>query len=349
MTLRIDISLQRPGFALSLTTDLPLRGLTVVHGPSGAGKSTLLRCIAGFERPEGQIVFGDEVWCGPRQFLPPHRRRIATVFQDPRLFGHLDVAGNLAYAARRAPTRADVAQVVDYLDLAPLLPRRVGGLSGGEAQRVALARALLSNPRLLMMDEPLAALDLQRRAEILPYVERLRDEAHLPILYVSHSFAEVARLATHVVSIDKGSLVAAGPADTLLPRIAGLLPGDEAQSVISATVRARTADGLTELRFPGGAILTPETLGPLGTNVRLSVRARDVMLSLSRPEGLSALNILPATVTDILPEGVSATVVLSLAGTPLLARVTARSVTALGLRPGLACHAILKSVALIRV
>ena len=348
MTLDLDIRLPRKGFSLEVTAQLPESGLTAVHGPSGAGKSTLLRCIAGFERPEGRIALGADVWADKGRNVPPHKRRVGFVFQDARLFPHLDVAGNLDYAARRATEPVSVGEVVDYLDLGPLLHRRAATLSGGEAQRVALGRALLSAPRLLLMDEPLAALDLQRRAEILPYVERLRDEAGLPILYVSHSFPEVARLATHVLSLDHGRVVACGPADSLLPQLAGSLPGDEAQSVLAATVRARTADGLTELRFPGGTILTPDPMGPLGASVRVSVRARDVMIATSRPEGLSALNVLAATVAEVRMEAPSATVTLDIGGTAVLARITARSAVTLALQPCTPCFAILKSVALVR-
>ncbi|OYX45368.1 MAG: molybdenum ABC transporter ATP-binding protein [Rhodobacterales bacterium 32-67-9] len=350
-TIDLDIAVQLSDFKLEIDRRIPLSGLTALFGPSGAGKSTLLRVIAGFEHGAGRVAFGDEVWEDGRRFVPPHRRRIATVFQDPRLFRHLDVRGNLAYAARRAGQVQAVPAMIDRFGLSPLSGRRTDTLSGGEAQRVALARALLTAPRLILMDEPLSALDHARRLEIFPYIEELRDEAKVPILYVSHVQSEVARLAGHMLTLAGGRITGFGPTTDILgdPVLAPGLGGEEPGSLIAATVSGITEDGLCALDFPGGTILTTQRLGAAGARVRLFVRARDVLLSRERPEGLSALNILPAVVSSITDAGpASADVALDCGGTGLRARITRRSAAALGLEPGVPCHAILKSVALAR-
>ncbi|MCV2870821.1 molybdenum ABC transporter ATP-binding protein [Defluviimonas sp. WL0050] len=347
----INVALQRDDLKIEIDERLPLSGLTAIFGPSGAGKTTLLRLIAGFERGIGEMRFGDEVWQQGRHFTPPYHRRVATVFQQPRLFDHLDVAGNLAYAARRAGQMGAVAGMVERFALDPLLSRRPETLSGGEAQRVALARALLTAPRLVLMDEPVTALDQARRNEILPFIESLRDEANVPILYVSHSLAEVTRLATQILTLAEGRVTGHGPAGTILPHLAATpdQPGEEPGGLITARVAGMSHDGLCELHFSGGTILSPGRVGPDGAEVRLIIRARDVMLSRDRPVGLSALNILPATVTSVVPVGAaSAHIGLDCGGTALAARITMRSVAALELVPGASCHAILKSVALAR-
>lgn len=347
----LNINLQLADFELKIERSVPLSGLTAIFGPSGAGKSTLLRVIAGFERGAGRVAFAGEIWEDGRHFVPPHRRRVATVFQEPRLFHHLDVRGNLAYAARRAGQTQALPEMIRRFDLASLAHRRPETLSGGEAQRVALARALLTAPRLILMDEPLSALDHARRQEIFPYIEELRDEANVPILYVSHVHSEVARLAGHMLTLAGGRVTRFGPTSDILsdPARSAGLAGEEPGSLIVATVTGMTEDRLCALAFPGGTILTPEPLGPAGARVRLFVRARDVMLSRARPEGLSALNILPAVVSSVTDAGpASADVALDCGGTGLRARITRRSAASLGLAPGVSCHAILKTVALAR-
>lgn len=348
--LELSFHLRRGNLELDVAQSFPATGLTAVFGPSGAGKSSLLRAIAGFERTGGRISFGGEVWEDARFFLPPHRRRVGFVFQEPRLFAHLNVARNLQYAARRGSGMAVMGQIVTDFQLEPLLHRHPAALSGGEAQRVALARAFLSAPRLLLMDEPLSALDAARRAEILPHIERLRDQAGLPILYVSHALAEVARLATHVLALADGKVAGFGPTGQILADAdaAAAFGGEEPGSLIEARHERIEPDGLSCVTFLGGSLLIPVLPShTIGHPLRLLVRARDVMIARTRPEGLSALNILPARVESLRDIGASATeVTLTCGGTSIRARITRRSATNLALVPGADCHAILKSVAL---
>lgn len=347
--LELAFRLDRGSFRLEIDRTLPDEGLTAIFGPSGCGKSTLLRAIAGFERTGGRIAFRGETWDEGRQFVAPHLRRVGYVFQEPRLFAHLDVAGNLAYAARRAGMLGDMDGLVGRFGLGPLLARRTSQLSGGETQRVALVRALLGRPRLLLMDEPLSALDTGRRAEILPMIEELRDEGHLPILFVSHSLAEVVRLAGPMLALADGRVAGFGPvADVLSDRAAAAAFGGEDPGSLIETRHAGTeADGLSRLTFAGGSILVPALAFAPGERVRLLVRARDVMIAIGRPEGLSALNVLAARVVSLTPlDETACEVRLDCGGTVLTARITRRSAGALRLGPGSACHAILKSVAL---
>jgi molybdate transport system ATP-binding protein len=283
-------------------------------------------------------------------FLPVHRRGIGYVFQDARLFPHLSVRQNLLYGrwiARRPVEPAELARIVDLLGIGPILGRRPGALSGGERQRVAFGRAVLSRPRLLLMDEPLAALDEARKAEILPYLERLRDEFRLPILYVSHSVAEVARLATTIVILEAGRVIAAGPTAELLsdPATAPGFGLREAGALLNARVAAQDEDGLTRLQTEAGPIWLPRVAAAPGQVLRVRILAQDVMLALDRPTGLSALNVLAATVREVrLGDGPGAIVQLAIGSEPILARVTRRSVTALDVRPGQRLFAVLKAV-----
>ena len=352
MTLLVQVQHRFPGFALNAGFETG-PGVTALFGRSGSGKTTLVNAVAGLLRPDGgQIVVDGVVVLDTAQgvFLPPHRRRIGYVFQDARLFPHLSVRQNLTYGRWFAPDgRADrqFDRVVDLTGVGPLLSRRPGGLSGGEKQRVALGRALLSNPRLLLMDEPLAALDDQRKADILPYLERLRDEVRLPILYVSHSMAEVARLATTLVLIDAGRVTAVGPTADILadPATAPAIGLRDVGAVLAARVTGHDDDGLTRLECGAGPLWLPRLSAPVGSTVRVRVLAQDVMLATSRPTGISALNILPAVVAEVrLGDGPGALVQLSLGGETLLARVTRRSAIALALTPGCAVFAVLKAV-----
>ena len=348
--LSLDISLAYPGFALRVDESLPTTGVTALFGRSGSGKSSLLRVVAGLERQaKGRVswqdeVSGNDVWQDARRFVPAHRRGLGYVFQDTRLFAHLTVQGNLDYADSRAHglPGPGMAEVTEALDLGPLRPRHPTTLSGGEASRVAIGRALLTRPRLLLMDEPLAALDEDRRAEILPYLERLRDDLGIAMLYVSHSTAEVARLANHLLLIEDGKIRLRGTASDLLsdPATAPAFGLREAGAVLTARIEAQEDDGLTRLTTSAGPVLLPRIAAATGTALRLRILARDVIIARTRPEGLSALNILPATVTTLrLGDGPGALVQLR-AGEDILRR----SASALALAPGTACFAIIKSV-----
>ena len=351
--LHLDIRRDWPGFALDLQADLPMQGVTAIFGPSGCGKSTALRVIAGLERgATGSVRFGEETWQGKDRFTAPHKRGIGMVFQDARLFPHLSVQGNLAYAARRATGAGlapDMGAAIAALDLAPLLPRRAPALSGGERQRVAIARALLTCPRLLLMDEPLSALDEARKSEILPYLERLRDAGGPPVLYVSHSMTEVARLADRVLVLKAGRNAGLGPLDKVLsdPAAMHLLGQREMGALLEARVRQHHADGLTELTHPAGPILLPRIDAAPGHVLRVRVLAHDVILSHEAPRGLSALNVLRGEISALRTgDGPGAAVQITLTGGDrLLARITRRSAESMGLATGQPIHAVLKSVA----
>ncbi|MFP4327520.1 MAG: molybdenum ABC transporter ATP-binding protein [Paracoccaceae bacterium] len=352
MTLSVQLRHRMEGFALDVDFTAP-PGLTVLFGRSGSGKSTIVNAVAGLLTPEqGRIATGGEMLLDTAKGLdlPPHRRRLGYIFQEGRLFPHLTVRQNLVYGrwfAPRGPGAEETARVVEMLGIGDLLGRRPAMLSGGEKQRVAIGRALLARPRLILADEPLAALDDARKAEILPYFERLRDEVTVPILYVSHSAAEVARLATTVVALERGRVLRHGPAAEVLgdPQVTPL-GAREAGAVIEARVVAHHDDGLTELAAGPFALFLPRVAQPEGRRLRIRIAAHDVLLSRRSPEGLSALNILSGSVVEIRTgEGPGALVSLETAAGRILARVTRRSVAALELAPGLRCFAVVKSVA----
>lgn len=349
--LEVSIKHRFAGFGLDAQFRAPA-GVTVLFGRSGSGKTTIINAVAGLLSPDqGRIAAGDWVLLDTTtgRNLRPHRRRIGYIFQEGRLFPHLSVRQNLAYGAWFAPKtapREDMGRIVDLLGLGALLERRPGALSGGEKQRVAIGRALLSAPKLILADEPLAALDEARKAEILPYLERLRDEVHIPILYVSHAASEVARLATTVIAIEAGRVVAQGPAEQVLGDPTILPAGArEAGALITARVVRHHDDGLSELEANGIALFLPQLAHAPGSSLRLRIAAHDVILSRGRPEGLSALNIMPGIVQDIRAgEGPGALVAIDTAAGRVLARVTRRSAMTLGLAPGVGVHAIVKSV-----
>jgi molybdate transport system ATP-binding protein len=349
--IRIALRVTRGDFRLDVDLALPGRGVTAVFGPSGSGKSTLLRAIAGLEPDAaGEVRIGDAVWQDAGQRLPAHRRATGVVFQHTALLPHLSVDGNLRYGWKRtgAP-QALLDGWIERLALAPLLARRPDTLSGGERQRVALARALACDPRWLLLDEPLSALDGERRAEILPYLEAVRREAGIPILHVTHAMEEAARLADHLVLMDAGKVVAAGPALDILNR--GDLPlalREDAGVVLEARVESRDAHGLLTLQTRAGTLHAHGPAHAPGTPLRLRVQARDVSLALQRHDDSSLLNLLPATLLglDPLPGG-QVQARLDASGAPLLARISHRSVERLGLRPGMALWAQVKAVALL--
>ncbi len=351
MSLEVKLRHRFKGFMLDVAFDAPA-GVTALFGRSGAGKTSVVNAVAGLLRPEaGRIVVEGVVLLDTQrgEAVPNYRRRIGYVFQEPRLFPHLSVRQNLLYGRwfRGAGSGPEFDRVLDMLGIAGLLERRPGALSGGEKSRVAIGRALLAGPRLLLMDEPLASLDEARKAEILPYLERLRDETRVPILYVSHAMGEVARLATTIVVLDGGRVARAGPAAEVLadPGAVPALGIREAGAVLGARIEAQEADGLTRLETSAGPILLPRIEAAIGTELRVRIAAQDVILARNRPEGLSALNILGATVTMVrFGDGPGAMVQLRAGEALLLARITRRSAEALGLAPGVAVFAVVKSV-----
>lgn len=340
------------GFALDAGFTAAGDGVTALFGPSGCGKSTVLAAIAGLLRPQhGRITLDGValVDTAAGVFLPPERRRCAVVFQDARLFPHLSVETNLRYGLRRAPrdaTGPSFEEVVALLGLAGLLARRPGRLSGGERQRVALGRALLARPNLLLMDEPLAALDAARRAEVLPFLARMRDAARIPILYVTHALDEVDALADRLVLLEGGRVLAEGAVEDLAARTdLPLAARRDAGALIGCTVRS-VHDGLSMLDFEGGVLATTARLGTPGTRLRVRLRARDIAVATVQPQGLSTRNILPVTVTAIDDGFEPAEVYLRLAAGPtmLLARITRESVARLQLRTGMPVWALVKAV-----
>ncbi|NMG77135.1 molybdenum ABC transporter ATP-binding protein [Aromatoleum diolicum] len=346
-----------PGFALDADVQLPGRGVSALFGQSGSGKTTLLRCLAGLERaPGGYLSVRGEVWQDDARgvFLPTHQRPLGYVFQEASLFAHLSVRRNLEFGMKRvaaAARRVSLEHAIALLGIEPLLERMPEKLSGGERQRVAIARALATSPRLLLMDEPLAALDARRKAEILPYLERLHDELDIPLVYVSHAPEEVARLADHLVLLDGGRVLAAGPIHEVMPRLdLPLAHGEDAFVVIDARVAAHDeAYALTRLEFGGLPLWITGLDTRIGAQVRARVLARDVSLALSERHESSILNVLPARVVSLDEADAGRTLVrLELGGSAMLARITRRSAVQLGIAPGMEVFAQVKGVALLR-
>ena len=354
---RIRLKLNRADFALDVDLELPVQGITVLYGVSGSGKTSLLRCVAGLERTPGALVsIAGETWQEDAAgvYLPTWQRPLGYVFQEASLFEHLNVRGNLEFGLKRSTRSSDnsaLTATIDLLGIAALLERKTTQLSGGERQRVAIARALATQPRLLLLDEPLAALDHARRQDILPWLERLRDELKIPMLYVTHSSDEVARLADTLVVLDEGKVKACGPVAKVL---AGLdIPvvlGDDASALLSASIEARDERWqLAQLRFNGGGLWVRDTGLPLGRQVRVRVLARDVSIALDKPTHTSIQNLLPCVVQAIGPDKHASQALIQLlcGDSVLLARVTSRAVDELQLIPGMQVWAQVKSVALV--
>ncbi len=353
---------QRLGaFRLDLDLRAPSRGVTALFGASGAGKTSLVNMLAGLAKPgrgrialDGTVLFDSEGGIN----VPPNRRRLGYVFQEGRLFPHLSVRGNLLYGYRRAPAGERALQpdeIVALLGIGHLLSRRPGRLSGGEKQRVAIGRALLAQPRLLLMDEPLASLDAARKDEILPFIERLRDQVRLPIVYVTHDLREIIRLADTVALMDDGRVTAFGTVDEILARadLRSLTGGHDAGTLLRTRVESHDERfGLTHLAFDGGRLRTPRLDAAVGSEVRINVRARDVSIALTPPRDISILNIVPARVAEIVAgDGGHADVKLALGEerrSAIWARLTARSVHDLQLAAGRDVFALIKAVAIDR-
>ena len=356
-TIDIQVRLEYGGttrFVLDVDVRVPGRGVTAIHGPSGSGKTTLLRCVAGFERPETiRIAVNGEVWDAAETHRPTHKRPLGFVFQEPSLFDHLTALGNLRFAIKRGESGADQFQrTISIMGIEPLLQRYPSQLSGGERQRVAIARALLVGPRLLLMDEPLSSLDSSRKQEILPYLELLRSEFDLPILYVSHAIDEVSRLADHVVLLRDGRVVATGSvSDVLTTNGIAKRTGEEPCAVIEGRVRRRDKEwSLLDVETAAGSICVADTELQRNDVVRIRIMASDVSIALSEPGDSSILNSILCEVESVADEhnpGLS--LVRLRAGEVIIpARVTRKSVRDLGLRKGLSVWAQVKSAAVIR-
>ena len=354
-TVDIRYSLRLGAFALNIDVDIPMHGITGIFGESGSGKTTLLRCIAGLEkRGTGRLAIGDDVWLDRSRNVsrPIHKQEIGYVFQEPRLFQHLSVRRNLEYGLQRTTAKCHgigFDQTVELFDLQHLLDRSPADLSGGEAQRVAIARALLRSPRLLLMDEPLAALDSARKNEILPFLDRLHNELNIPIIYVSHHIEEICRLCDHLLVLQNGNVVADGGLQAVLVRLdVPMLSDEEAGSVILGSIkRFDDTYDLTHLAFSGGELLVPGRIGQIGDARRLRIRASDISLCRERPESSTMLNILPATIEEIQPaSGPMLLLRLRLGADRMLARITRRSCDKLALRQGDEVLAQIKAVAI---
>ncbi|SFI10680.1 molybdate transport system ATP-binding protein [Pseudomonas guineae] len=350
---------EHAGFSLDVDLHLPGRGVSALFGHSGSGKTSCLRCFAGLDRPtEGYLQVNGQLWQDSAAgiFVPAHQRAVGYVFQNANLFSHLSVQRNLDYGLKRIPVaqrRIALEQAVELLGIGHLLQRLPGKLSGGEQQRVGIARALLTSPRLLLLDEPLASLDLKRKQEVLPYLERLHAELQIPIVYVSHSPDEVARLADHLVLLEDGQVRASGPLkETLLRADLPFVFEDDAEAVVDGLVSAHDQSyGLLSLQLPGSRIRLQLPHGPLplGASVRIKIKARDVSLSLQQADDSSVLNLLPARVLDWINVAEQAHVLVrvQVADEQLMARITRYSFDRLSIQRGQSLWAQIKSVSLL--
>jgi molybdate transport system ATP-binding protein len=353
--LRLSVIKRWEGFGLSAQLDAPTPGIVALFGRSGCGKTTLVNIISGLLAPdEGRVELDGVVLTDTRErvAIPVERRRIGYVFQDSRLFPHLGVLANLRYGLRRAPRASrsiGLDEVLALLGLEPLLGRRPYQLSGGERQRVALGRALLSQPRLLLLDEPLAALDAARREEVLPYLERLRDKLSIPMVYVSHQLEEVLRLATHVVLMEAGGIVASGTLSdiSLRPELQAIVGSEAVGAILDGTVERVDAErGVTDVKVGSGVLHVGLQEASVGARIRLQLLARDIILATEPPRGLSVRNALRGTIADI-SDDVGNAVLVKVdigSGVAVLSRITRHAVEDLGLRPGLQVWALVKAV-----
>lgn len=349
---RVKTSLDR--FTLDIDLQLPDRGLTALFGHSGSGKTTALRCIAGLHRAEGSIRIGDQLWQDGDSFVPVHQRPLAYVFQEASLFAHLSVRKNIEYGYRRVPAaerKIEIAQAVEWLGIEPLLSRMPAKLSGGERQRVAIARALLTSPRILLMDEPLSALDHKGKHEIMPYLEELHDSLEIPVLYVTHSPDEVAHLADHLVVIERGRVLANGPLMETMARLDLPMKSEEDAGVVLNSVITERIEQwhLVRCEFAGGSILARDPGLPVGHRIRLRVLARDISLALEPATGTSIQNIMPATIEELVEDRHPAIMLVRIrvGMSPMLVRLTRLSADKLQLKPGMKVWAQVKSAAIL--
>lgn len=353
----IRLTLPRADFSLDIDVALPPNGITVIFGQSGSGKTSILRCVAGLEKSQhARIVVAGNVWQDDQAgiFLPTHKRPLGYVFQEASLFEHLDVQGNLHYGMKRSRS-ADAIRTLDtaieLLGISHLLTRRTHQLSGGERQRVAIARALATNPRLLLLDEPMAALDSARRQEIMPWLEKLRSELSLPMLYVTHSVDELSRLADHLVVLEHGKVKASGPVESVMTGAnTPMMLGEETSALLQGKIAERSDTwGLIRVTFDGGSLWLRDNDLPIGHPVRLRVLARDVSISTQEPQHTSIQNHFPCVIDAISPDTHPSQVLLRVrcGHAILLARITRRAQAALALQAGSTAWAQVKSVALV--
>ena len=353
MTIKAAFNLRRDHFRLQVDFELPAAGVTALFGPSGCGKTTLLRAMAGLERSPGHFWLGKQCWQDQHLFVPTHQRRLGYVFQEASLFTHLSVLGNLEYGWRRIPAaerRADKAQIIDWLGLTPLLKQKAAELSGGQRQRVAIGRALLTSPELLLLDEPLSALDGKAKREILPLLERLSAQAGVPVFYVTHAPEEVERLADRVLLMEQGQITHNDSLQQALARPnTPLYKDDEVAGIIEGRLAAPLADGRLPFDCKAGRIWLADEAPPASDRVRLRILASDVSIALAPVADISIVNQLPATVASITPATKGRVLLrLTLAGGEHIpAQLSAYSAAQLGLAPGSRCYALIKAAALL--
>lgn len=357
MPIKARFDLAFDGFQLQADLNLPSKGVTTLFGPSGSGKSTLLRCIAGLESSQrGFMQVGETVWQDDNKqlFVPTHQRSLGYVFQEARLFAHLTVEKNLLYGLQRlaeTDRQIDWDQVVEMLDISHLLQRKPQKLSGGEQQRISIGRALLSSPKVLLMDEPLAALDHARKQEVLPFIRKLHDELAIPVIYVSHSLQEVVQITDTLVLMSNGKIKATGPITELTSQLnLGHYLGDMSGSVIETTVADHEVEfSLSRLQFSGGDIYVPQQASKVGEKQRVHILSRNVGIALEKPQATTSfLNILEAKVLEVgKPDPENHTVSVKLdVGVPLLACISRKSLHTLRLQEGMVCYALIKAVSL---
>lgn len=356
-TVALQLRLQRADFALDVKLQLPSQGITALWGPSGCGKTSLLRCVAGLERPHaGYVNIAGAIWQDDAHgvFFPAWKRSVGYVFQEHSLLPHLDAQANMRLGLRHRLATEDAALVeslIQVLDIGHLLKRRVHELSGGERQRIAVARALLMQPRILLLDEPMSALDAERRQEFLPWLMSLREIIRVPVLYVTHSAEEVVKLADHLVVLRKGQAVADGPLESVLSSVApSVVLGEDAGALLSGTVvHMDTPWHLAKVQFDGGTLWVRNRGLRVGQHLRMRILARDVSVSLHQSADTSIQNLLPCTLLNVASAEHPSQAMLQLqcGASVVLARITARAVSQLALEPGMHLWAQIKSVAVL--